>query len=218
MSGSKESIASAALARLGEGGGISSFDEDTDVAEKVSALYETTILDLFSRYPWRWATVRQSLSIDGAITPTTRWTRAFILPIQRTVMVGQPRGFYRSDAVGSKPMVQGYEVKGRHVYTNELEIICDFTGRIDEELWPGFFEKLAIEALAAELAASITESDTKEAKHRQNAWGTPSENGEGGLYSMAKQADRSGAPTESILDAHDPISAARFGGYSGGWY
>jgi len=211
MASSKEDVASQALARLGEPA-ISSFTEDTDAAEKVNQLYEPTILSLLSRYQWQFASKRAALSIDGAVTPANEWGKAFALPTARTEIVGNPYRVYNSTALRA-PEVFEYELEGRHLLTNYDTIVIEYTQRKAESLWPGYFERLACEALASVLALPITENASKEEYHAAIAFGTPSESFEGGLFGVAMRADHMGDPPRSLLDESDPMTAARFGGY-----
>lgn len=211
MADSKEDVASQALARLGEPA-ISSFEEDTETAEKVNQLYEPTILQLFSSYNWKFAIKRAVLSEDAAAVPVNEWTRSFIMPTLRTERIGQPVAVYESTAV-SAPAIFDYERQGRWIMTNRESCVIEYISRVPESQWPGYFHMLAIEALAATLALPVTETATKEEFHRTVAYGTPSEMGKGGLFALATQADSTGQPTESLLDDYDILASARFGGH-----
>lgn len=210
MADSKEDVASQALARLGEGP-ISSFDDGTDFAEKVNQLYEGTILSLLSRYEWNFASTRAQLQVDGAITPVNEWSFAFLMPTLRVVRVGNPVRVYNSTNLNARPIFD-YELEGKHIFTNHQVIVIEYIARKAESLWPGYFEELAVEALAARLALPITEIASKEEWHTAMAFGTPSESREGGLFGSAMRADAKHSPTRSLLDDSDPITGARFGG------
>lgn len=210
MTDSKIDVASQALARLGEPS-ISSFEEDSDTAEKVAQLYEPTILQLLGMSSWTFATKRVALAEDASASATSGWQRGFLLPTLRTDRVGKPLAFYAS-ANANTPKSHLYQMKERWVYTNEAAAWCEYVYRAPENLWPGYFQTLAIEALAAVFALPITENASKEQLHRQIAYGSPSQNMRGGLFKVAEDADQIGDTTPSILDDHDPIASARFGG------
>lgn len=209
MADTKETVASQALARLGEPS-ISSFVADDDVAEKVNLLYETTILALLSQHDWTFATTRVDLSVDAAGTPTNKWTRGFLMPVLKTDRVGKPLAVYSSSLVGSAPVFE-YEIEGRWILTNYTACTIEYIQRISEGDWPGYFAVLAIEALAATLALPVTENASKEDMHRAIAFGPPSSNGKGGMFAAAVAADAIGEPTKSLIDDDDIIGAARFG-------
>lgn len=207
---SKEDVASQALARLGEPA-ISSFEEDSDTAEKVNKLYEPTILQLLSSYDWSFATKRASLPIDAAGTPINEWTRAFLMPTLRTDRVGKPLAVYNSTSLRA-PKVFEFEISDRWIFSDYDTLVIEYIYRVPESMWPGYFHTLAIEAVAATLALPVTENASKEEIHRALAYGNPGELGRGGLFRVACDADAAGNPTRSILDDHDPIWSARFGG------
>ena len=206
---SREDIASAALARLGEPP-LSDLDEPSDAARRVRQLYELTVLSLLSSYRWTWATVRTPLQRDGAAVPRNEWRHAYRLPDLQTDRVGKPIELWAER--GSSPLVAGsYELEGDHVLCDQDGLIAVYVRRLHERQWPGYFANLAVEALAAKLALPITENASKEQHHLALAFGSPAEAGRGGLHRVATQADSVGNPTASLLDDHDPIVAARLG-------
>ncbi len=211
MTDSRIDVASQALARLGEPA-ISSFEEDSETAEKVARLYEPTILQLLSSHDWSFATRRASLPEDASGTPINEWTRAFLLPTLRTERVGKIMSVFNSTSLRS-PKVFDFELQERWLFTDYETIVVEYIARVPETDWPGYFHTLAIEALAATLALPVTEIASKDAQHREIAFGTPSQGGRGGLFETAAEADATGDPTQSLLDDHDPIYAARFGGH-----
>jgi hypothetical protein len=169
MADSKEDIASQALSRLGEGA-ISSFDEDTDTAEKVRQLYEPTILGLLGRYNWRWAQQRAVLSEDGAAVPLNEWRYGYLMPTLRLTRVGAPLRVFNSTVLRA-PEVFDWELEGKHIFTNYETLVIEYVARKPESVWPGYFEEMIAEALAARLALPITENASKEELHSVKAFG-----------------------------------------------
>jgi len=210
MTDSNVDVASQALARLGEPS-ISSFTEDSDTAEKVNRLYEPTILSLLSAFDWSFARTKSVLPEDGSAVPVNEWKRGFLLPVLRTERVGKPIAIYNTTSVGAGPVFQ-FEIADRWVFTNETVCVAEYIRRMPESQWPGYFLTLAVEALASTLALPITENASKEQLHRAIAFGSPSENGRGGLFGSATAADSTGDATRGLLDDHDPMADARFGG------
>jgi hypothetical protein len=212
MADSRIDIASRALARLGEPA-ISAFDEDSDTAERVSQLYEGTIQQIFSMRQWHFARTRVQLPIDAAAPAMSGWKNGFLLPELRVDRVGPPLGIYLSGRPFA-PRLQEYQIKGRWVYADVDELHVEYVQRANEETWPGYFEVLAVEALASVLALPVTENASKEELHRAIAYGSPGGGGRGGLFRTASEADDIGAAAQSLLDETDPIGDVRFGG---GW-
>lgn len=210
MATTKENIASWALIRLGEAA-ITAFTDDSDRAAAVAALYEPTILGLLGAYDWNFARVKASLSVDGAAPTPSHWTYGYALPTLHTTRVGKPHRVYGSTAINA-PVIFDYEIAREWVFTNHTTIVITYTSRADEDDWPGYFQNLAVEALAAALALPVTENQSKDELHRSIAFGMPSELGKGGLMGAAMHADSMGDVGQSLLDHYDPITSARFGG------
>jgi len=93
-----------------------------------------------------------------------------------------------------------------------------YAARVNEGLWPAYFESLAVWGLAAELCVPITENGAQAERLHVKAFGNPSDSGKGGMFMSAAQADEVGRPTESLLDDSDPMTEARFGHYGGRGY
>lgn len=216
MADSKEDIATQALAKLGEPS-ISSFEEDSDAAEAVSKLYEPTIQMLLGAYQWRWCDTRKQLAKDGAAVPVNEWSYGYLLPDLKTDRVGPPLEVFNSTALRARAVFD-FEVEQRWLWTNYETIVIRYTKRLNEIYWPAFFEVLAVEALAAALAMPITENASKAEYHQVLAYGTPAEGMRGGLFRMATTSDVKGTATKGLLDDHDIMTGARFGGASRGYY
>lgn len=207
MAADNVAIANMALTRLGAAT-ISAFSDQTPIAEAVNSLYEATILQLLGSYPWRFAQKRASLTRAAY---TGQWLYQYPLPAERTERVGQVLAFFPSTDPGVSRILR-YEVEGDNVLTDELSLVAEYIERVAEASWPGYFETLATEAVAAVLALPVTENASKEEFHRVLAYGNASEGGEGGLFGVAVRADTRGASPQTLLDTYDPITHARFGG------
>jgi len=204
-------MASRALARLGEPA-ITSFEDDSDTAEKVAQLYEPTILGLFARHHWHFAKAKLQLQEDGAAEIVNEWTRGFLMPALETDRVAGPHQVFPSAQRGAA-VTFDYEVSDRWILTDHSVIVIEYTKRKAESTWPGYFINLAVEALACVFALPVTENQSKEAFHRAVAYGSPSEKGEGGLFGMAIADDTKSNPTRSLIDDVDIMTSVRFGGY-----
>lgn len=210
MSDPRVNIASQALARLGELQ-ITSFEEDSDAAEKVRLMYEPLVQALFAAYIWQFALTRETLQEDAAAKPSSGWNRAFLMPELGAERVGSPRRVYGSAGIYARPLLH-YDIWQRWVVTNSDTCVIEYVRRQPETLWPGYFTTLAVEALAARLALPVTENASKEEWHDRIAYGTPQENRKGGLMAAAMSADSTGTAPQSLLDDDDAMTAARFGG------
>ena len=83
-----------------------------------------------------------------------------------------------------------------------------------ESAWPSWFRELVVVAFAEDLARLVMNRRLAEEMHAQ-AFGTPSENGRGGLFAAALEEDGRAAPQRTLgYDDAGPLVEARFGG---GW-
>ena len=70
----------------------------------------------------------------------------------------------------------------RRVVTDLDTVYIDYQTSVDESKMPNYFVQLLRTAFAAEIAITITDQATKADYFRGLAFGTPSENGRGGLF------------------------------------
>ncbi len=113
--------------------------------------------------------------------------------------------------------------KGRSIYVlesdgalwaDEAVVFAEYTAAVVEANWPTWFRQLVVTAFAAELA-DHAQLRTQARDLRAEAWGTPSEGGEGGLYAQARNEDARMAPQRQLtagggVDA-GPLVGARYG-------
>lgn len=175
-------IVNRALARLGESS-IADFTAN-DKSKICGAIYPTFYKSLLSIYNWRFA-AKKSGSLTATTTPTNAWSYAFTVPSDFLVL----RNVYTTATAGALPLLDGYERFGPSILTNESAIYIDYTYDVDEDLWPHWFAEFVVNAFCAEVAYPITEDAQKESFYRQKAFGTPSEEGEGGMYKVCKAID-----------------------------
>lgn len=208
MAADSLTVINRALVHIGEAP-LPHLSGDDEVTSTVNSLYEPLILALLGKTHWSFAKVRAALVATTA--PATRWTYAHTLPAINTTRVGSPISFFASAAVGQPP-IKDYELRGATVESNHENLWIEYVSRVDESLWPESFARLAAHAFAAEIAGPITEQNSIVETFNVLAYGTPGENGRGGLLKEALQEDAWGQPDISLLDSSDPILEARWGG------
>lgn len=99
------------------------------------------------------------------------------------------------------------------MFSNTPDLWADIQRDSDPASWPPMFHKLAVHALASDLAIAVTGSATLSDIHRRIAFGTPQEGGEGGLARQVRRLDSQQQPPQRITDY--PLLAARMGGRGG---
>lgn len=84
----------------------------------------------------------------------------------------------------------------------------DYTARPDEDNWPAYFQGFVVYALASVFANPITQDSGLAQEMRGIAFGSPADNGRGGMFGMAMATDSQLKPSSVIVDS--PIIEARF--------
>jgi hypothetical protein len=148
---SETEIASNALTKLGAQPITSIDDDDTQRARLCRAYYPNVRDAVLRAYPWRCATVRTNLALDGDTPVGDDWAYQFQLPVLPYCL----RVLKVDD--GTIP----YTVEGRFILCDESSLYLKFTERMNDS---GSFDALLSEAiecrLAAELAYPVTGSPT----------------------------------------------------------
>ena len=189
------SICSDALIMLGASP-LSSFTEGTDAAQACDRLYPDLRDSLLSRYPWSWSYQKQQLS-RLASAPLNEWQYAYQLPGD---MLSGVRALFASSGSNESPLRYGWEIYGEQLYTNLETVYIDYQATINEAKMPNYFVHFLRTAMAAELGMVITDQVSKSDYFRSLAFGTPGENGRGGLFREAMNVDSRGKPPQVIED------------------
>tara|TARA_R110000796_G_scaffold128803_3_gene244404 strand:+ start:5238 stop:5864 length:627 start_codon:yes stop_codon:yes gene_type:complete len=192
---SKLTICNDALLMLGASE-ITSFTEGTDSAKICDRLYDDLKKYILSIYPWSFAKVKVQLA-QTADTPVTEWRYVYALPAN---MIGTPKALFTTSNAGSLPRAEFelYYVDQPRLLTNYETVYIDHIADIDESRFPEYFIYMLRHALAADIAEPLTDQITKADYFRALAFGSPTENGRGGLFRQAAQADAQGQRSQTI--------------------
>jgi len=181
---------------------ISSFsDTSNDAAAVCNNIYETVKRQTLSMYQWSFAFTKLQLS-QSSTTPIGEWDYRYDLP--STAVAAQPFQVYNSKATSAQP-INTFEIfytsSGPAIFTNEKTIFIDYiTSAVTEGLMPSYFVQLLVYMMAWHLAEPVTDQITKADYWKVTALGTPSENGRGGYFRQAANADARGKPPYAILE------------------
>lgn len=189
------SICSDALIMLGAQP-ISSFTEGSDAAQACDRLYPDLRDSLLSRYPWSWSYQKVQLA-RLATAPIFEWDYAYQLPGD---MLSGVRALFNTADTFGMPLRYGWEIYGDQVYTNEETVYIDYQSSVNESKMPYYFVHLLRHAMAGELGMVITDQISKADYFRSLAFGTPGENGRGGLFREAMNIDSRGQLPQVIED------------------
>ena len=189
------SICSYALVILGAGV-ISSLREGSPSATACARLYPDLKDTLLSRYDWTWSVKKVQLA-RLVTAPLNEWKYAYQLPGN---MLTGVLAVFESNSDAARSLNYGWEIYGSQLFTNMETVYIDYQESVVESLMPPYFVRLLRIAMAAELAIVITDQVQKMEYLRSIAFGSPGENGRGGLFRESTNIDSRGRLSKSIED------------------
>ena len=189
------SICSDALILLGASP-ISSFTEGTDAAQACDRLYPDLRDTMLSTYVWSW-TLKKSQIARLSTDPINEWEYAYQLPGD---MLSGVLAVFESNSTSERSRRYGWEVYGDQLYTNMETVYIDYQASVVETKMPNYFVRLLRTALAGELAIVVTDQAAKADYFKGQAFGSPVENGRGGLMREAMNIDARGQSTQIVED------------------
>lgn len=178
--------------------------EDDPGADTHIAIYDGTVEDLLSRYPWTFATVTRRLTRLG-VTPDAHWPYYYQLPSE---MIGAARAVYDRD--DCKVPYTRYELTENRLATDAENVWLRFTKAVNAQFWPGYFTELLTVVVMSHFALSIREDSVLHTRLQEVAFGPPHMLGEGGLFAQAKNMDAQAQPSPKVAEGSSPLVAARF--------
>lgn len=200
---SRESIASQALSLLGANT-ISSFDEGSNEANIVNDHYDQFIRNIFSVFPWSFATRKVQLE-QYSTDPLNEFSYQYVRPDQALYVFKLYNSLeYHAQAITDFDTLEDFILCN---YNNP--IIAQYSVYKEENLWPGYFSQFAIAALAATIAIPVTHDKDLANYYEEQAYGPPQSVKKGGLFSRAVGADSRQKPPVSLNG--NPIIASRYG-------
>lgn len=186
---SKFDLCSQATALLGLGR-IQSFSGG-DKEAVAGLLYDTVMISLAESYPWHFMRVISASLNRLSEVPETTWTYYYQLPNN---LEGIVWALYDDDAIDAAPF-KLWERVGQKIATNATTIWIHYTEVPEVAAMPKYFHLLVVSALAAAFAQPMKESADLADFYHKRAFGTPEQNGKGGLWAMATAADARGSPS-----------------------
>lgn len=204
MATSDVDICNTALYLLGADEISSLTEDESDRAKVFARVYPSFKKARLTEYPWHWARKKFQMSREAA-APLNEWTYKYIIPPEALRI----QAYYDSDQVGARPFRLLNRI-GDRVHTDAAVLFCDAIEEKDESSWPDIFEDYVTNALASRVAIAITGERSKAEYFKQEAYGLPGEQGEGGIYAKAKAWDNTQTPPTQVQDFS--LIEARFGG------
>jgi len=198
----KVEIANRALTKI-RAQPLTTFQDGTAQADVVDQVYDSFAQNILTIGNWHFATKKQQLS-QSTTTPINQWSYIYNLPADflKLITVWDSSGTH----ILSVNEFELYEE--RNLYSNLDGLWIDYLYYINESYWPPHFVEFAITALAAELAMPITGDANMTQLYYAQAYGSPADNGQGGLYAKSAQQDAMQNPNEMFK--LDYLTGSRF--------
>ena len=171
-------------------------------AEPFVAIY-TGVMARLSAHPWTFYRRMRRL-VQLALPPEILWAYAYQLPADR---IGPPRALYW-DTRSRTPLTE-YDIQGDQVLCDQPQLWADIPLISDAVLWPGDFQELQQVALMAEYALSVREDRALHDRLYQKAFGSPGQNGMGGLLASCLENDAQATPATTVGGGVNPLIDVR---------
>lgn len=200
-----------ALARIGAPP-IFARDEETELAATVDAVYDTELGLLFGKFDWNFArrTVRLTRS---TLTFENGWTFAYEMPGDR---IDGPSRVIERPAQPDQPL-RYFAIEEGFLFANAETVYATFRFPVEPRIWPPVFQACFVAALAGALALPVAQDRVLAEHYTAMAYGSPAEQGRGGLFAQAAAADLRQHQVHAPLYASDPLNDARLHP-AGPWY
>lgn len=144
---SKIEIISQAFTLIGKPRPVIDLNESA-ITASVAKIYDSTLLDVLGRHPWRFALRIATLVKLISNPPLERWQFAYQLPTQYLTA-------YRTDPLAD------YEIYGNQIFTNvddPLRLV--YVSKVSEAEFPAYFAELMKRQLASIIAIPFAENPT----------------------------------------------------------
>lgn len=171
-----------------------------------SAAYVAVYDDVNERlaaYPWTFGRQTRRL-VRREAAPEAIYAYGYDLPAE---MLGPPRAVYAEPQ--QRRTVTDYDIQGRVLLCDVAQVWLVLPGVSFPETWPGDFRELHRLALMAEYALSIREDRALHDRLYAKAFGTPAQNGMGGLLASCLENDAQATPGDEIGGGGNPLIDAR---------
>ncbi|MFN4296970.1 MAG: hypothetical protein ACK4FB_09010 [Brevundimonas sp.] len=181
------------------GDAIESFTEETPLGAFCARNFPDLQRDLLSKYRWTFANqIARLAEVAPDPAEAAPMAHRFARPGDLTGAVHAWRD-HADPAQGRRVHVLDV---GRHFWADTRVVFAEYTRMVAPEHWPSWFKTLFQTALAARLA-DFAQQRTLANRLTSEAFGTPQDNGEGGLYQQARNEDARLAPPRQLTTGVD---------------
>ncbi|MFN4288909.1 MAG: hypothetical protein ACK4E3_10495 [Brevundimonas sp.] len=193
---------------------IEAFGEDSPLGVFCTANWPIFRDWLLSKYRWSFASTVAQLLRDGEAE--ARAARPYAYAYKPPAdLVGAVHAWRDSARLDASPRHVTVASMDGALWSDTTPLFAEYTARVVEARWPGWMVRLATTAFAADMA-DFCQNRSLARDLRMEAFGTPGEGGEGGLYRQAREEDARQAPPRQLVtgvDAGPLVGARQMGGF-----
>ena len=171
-------------------------------------MYPIVLNALLGKHPWNFGTKERQLNLDPDRVADFGYKFAYRLPSD---LLEGPFAVFANGKL--RHPVQLWKCEGDYVHANYTRVDILYRTRPSIGTWPSVFIQLFTKDLASHLAKPVCDNAELKMALREEAYGPPEMNGEGGLYAAAKRLNAQSKPMKSIFQNGDPLTTARLGGF-----
>lgn len=178
-------------------------NEQDPAAPQHLAVYDS-VLERMASHPFSFfKAVRRLARLTERPSPS-HFAYAFQLPADR---VAAPRAVYADERM--RQPVTDYDIEGDRLLCGYEQIWLAYAVLRGPERWPGDFRECFTTALMAELALSVREDRSLHDRMWVKAFGSPGQNGIGGLFALALENDSQATPSTMVGGGVNPLVDVR---------
>ena len=200
----KVSVANQALTMIGHGDSYFAAGEDF-IAGQVDKIWPLVIAECFQLHDWSWMRRTRKLTRTAAM-PENGWPYEFQLPGDR---IGPVLAVLQAVTNGRGTALRDYDIEGGYLYAAAPDVWARCKVEVDPAQWDQAFLGGFVVALASGLAVPVTQDVNLADQLRQQAFGSPSQQGAGGIFGRLMAQDRAAAPIGGGVAWSDPLTDAR---------
>jgi hypothetical protein len=153
----------------------------------IGKIYDTQMPMMLSNHPWRFATKLFALNLVNETPSIPTWKYIFQMPGD---WLRTWRTFPNTD----------YQIYGLQLYTNESSLTLEYTHKVDESLFPIYFENALVLRIASLGALTVTQNQGIKQAYERNF---------SNEIAIAKHIDSQNQP--NVIPERDPLYASHFG-------
>lgn len=183
--------------------GTFSIDGESQYSGQIDAVYKHCVAFCFSLTDWSFCRRTAKLTRQEA-TPENGWQYAHDLPGDK---IG-PALKYLDNPRSERPM-RNFAIEGTAVYSNSPELWARCKVRVKEDAWDDAFAHAFTVVLGSMLAVPLLQDKSLEKQLREDAFGSRTDNMQGGVMGRLMAQERAGQPVASPMYDNDPLTSAR---------